>query len=74
MPNVKQLISRVKSAFNSYLLKSIKINGLSLDSHIEKEAQRRSLIWQRDKDNFASAYNRFGCYNLIKYNYTSQIC
>ncbi len=50
MPNFKELL-------NTFLIKFISINGLSVNQYIEKESQRRSSVWRKKHDEFAFACN-----------------
>ena len=49
------LFKNAKRRLNSYLLSKLTINGDSVDSYIENEAQRRSKHWQEEKDELAKA-------------------
>lgn len=55
MPNITKILSRFIPAFHRLMIKYIKINGLSVDNYIERESQRRSKVWRKKHDEFASA-------------------
>jgi len=48
-------MKNIKTSFNLFLLKFIKIKGLTVEQHIEAEAQNRSKIWQDEMSTYAKA-------------------